>query len=75
LNPTSARFLSPGLTNIQHIRSTNKPEFKMKSMTRQFGKLTSKGQGDNAKVSVLIADYDDADKSLTKVGSIPMTQC
>ena len=28
----------------------------------------NKGAGDNAKVSVLIADYEDADKTLTKVG-------
>jgi hypothetical protein len=40
----------------------------MNSMHRQFGKLMSKGAGDNAKVSVLINDYEDADKMLTKVG-------
>jgi amphiphysin len=40
----------------------------MKSMNRQFGKLMGKGQGDTAKVSVLIADYEDADKTLNKVG-------
>jgi len=39
----------------------------MKSMNRQFGKLMGKGAGDNAKVSVLIADYEDADKTLTKI--------
>jgi amphiphysin len=43
-------------------------------MNRQFGKLMSKGQGDNAKVSVLIADYEHADKTLTKVGAIPLTR-
>jgi hypothetical protein len=42
----------------------------MNSMHRQFGKLMSKGPGDNAKVSVLIADYEDADKTLTKVGAM-----
>jgi len=40
----------------------------MNSMHRQFGKLMSKGPGDNAKVSVLLNDYEDADKALTKVG-------
>jgi amphiphysin len=40
----------------------------MNSMHRQFGKLMNKGKGDSAKVSVLISDYDDADKMLTKVG-------
>lgn len=42
----------------------------MNTMHRQFGKLMNKGPGDNAKVSVLIADYEDADKSLTKVGAM-----
>jgi amphiphysin len=42
----------------------------MNSMHRQFGKLMSKGPGDNAKVSVLIADYEDADKTLTKVSTV-----
>jgi amphiphysin len=40
----------------------------MKPMQRQFGKLMSKGPGDTAKVSVLLNDYEDADKMLTKVG-------
>lgn len=39
----------------------------MNSMHRQFGKLMSKGPGDSAKVSVLLNDYEDADKTLTKV--------
>lgn len=39
----------------------------MKPMQRQFGKLMSKGGGDTAKVSVLLNDYEDADKMLTKV--------
>lgn len=39
----------------------------MNSIHRQFGKLVSKGAGDNAKVSVLLSDYEDADKALTKV--------
>jgi amphiphysin len=37
-------------------------------MHRQVGRLTRKSPGDNAKVSVLLNDYEDADKSLTKVG-------
>ncbi|CAP60844.1 uncharacterized protein PODANS_1_21130 [Podospora anserina S mat+] len=36
----------------------------MQSMQRQFGKLLNKGPGDNAKVSVLLKDYEDADKVL-----------
>jgi amphiphysin len=40
----------------------------MKPMQRQFGKLMSKGAGDAAKVSVLLSDYEEADKSLMKVG-------
>jgi amphiphysin len=39
----------------------------MNSMQRQFGKLTHKGAGDDAKVSVLLQDFDEADKMLTKV--------
>lgn len=40
----------------------------MNSMHRQFAKLSSKGPGDKAQVAVLLNDYDDADKMLTKVG-------
>jgi amphiphysin len=36
-------------------------------MHRQFGKLMKKGGGDNANVSMLLNDYEDADKMLTKV--------
>jgi hypothetical protein len=36
-------------------------------MQRQFGKLMSKGPGDNAKVAVLLNDYEDADKMLAKI--------
>jgi hypothetical protein len=39
----------------------------MQSMQRQFGKLLNKGPGDNARVSVLLNDYEDADKVLAKV--------
>ena len=40
----------------------------MQSMQRQFNRLRTKGPGDNAKVSVLLSDYDDVDKVLVKVG-------
>jgi amphiphysin len=40
----------------------------MNTMHRQIGKLRKKGPGDNANVSVLLSDYDDADKMLAKVG-------
>ncbi|KAG4438335.1 hypothetical protein IFR05_006179 [Cadophora sp. M221] len=39
----------------------------MNSLHRQFGKLTHKGAGDKASVSVLLNDYEDADKMLTKI--------
>jgi hypothetical protein len=39
----------------------------MKSVNRQFGKLVTKGEGNTAKVSVLLNDYENADKTLTKV--------
>ncbi|KAH7312104.1 hypothetical protein BKA65DRAFT_518183 [Rhexocercosporidium sp. MPI-PUGE-AT-0058] len=39
----------------------------MNSLHRQFGRLTHKGAGDKASVSVLLNDYEDADKMLTKI--------
>ncbi|KAK4039579.1 hypothetical protein C8A01DRAFT_36451 [Parachaetomium inaequale] len=39
----------------------------MQSMQRQFGKLMSKGPGENAKVAVLLNDYEDADNVLAKI--------
>lgn len=39
----------------------------MQSMQRQFGKLRHKGAGDNAKVAMLLSDYEDADRVLAKV--------
>ena len=39
----------------------------MQSVSRQFGRLLRKGPGDNAKVSVLLSDYEDADKVLGQV--------
>ncbi|KAK3367165.1 hypothetical protein B0T24DRAFT_384452 [Lasiosphaeria ovina] len=39
----------------------------MQAVSRQFGKLWSKGPGDNAKFSVLINDYEDADKVLAQI--------
>lgn len=40
----------------------------MQSMQRQFGKLMRKGPGDNAKVSMILNDYEDADKVLAQAG-------
>ncbi|EON97038.1 putative sh3 domain signaling protein [Phaeoacremonium minimum UCRPA7] len=39
----------------------------MQSMQRQFGKLMNRGPGDNAKVSVLLNDYEDADRLLARI--------
>ncbi|KAL3418932.1 sh3 domain signaling protein [Phlyctema vagabunda] len=39
----------------------------MNTMHRQFAKLSTKGQGDNAKIGVLLNDFEDADKMLTKI--------
>ncbi len=39
-------------------------------MHRQFGKLMGKGAGDKASVSVILNDYEDVDKTLTKVGDL-----
>ncbi|KAK4133484.1 hypothetical protein BT67DRAFT_52060 [Trichocladium antarcticum] len=39
----------------------------MQSMQRQIGKLWNRGPGDNAKVSVLLNDYEDADKVLAQI--------
>lgn len=36
-------------------------------VTRKVGKLMGRGPGDNAKVSVLLNDYEDADRVLAKV--------
>lgn len=41
----------------------------MQNVQRKFGKIWNKGPGDNAKVSVLLNDYEDADKALAKVGN------
>lgn len=43
----------------------------MQSMQRKFGKLLNKAPGDNAKVSVVLNDYEDADKVLAKVDTPP----
>lgn len=42
----------------------------MQSMQRQFGKLMNRGPGDNAKVSVLLNDYEDADQLLARVSHL-----
>ncbi|KAF4625979.1 hypothetical protein G7Y89_g12184 [Cudoniella acicularis] len=39
----------------------------MNSMSRQFAKVRGKGGQDTAKVSVLLNDFEDADKMLTKI--------
>ncbi|KAK4150947.1 hypothetical protein C8A00DRAFT_45743 [Chaetomidium leptoderma] len=39
----------------------------MQSVQRQFGKLLNKGPGENAKVAVLLKDYEDADNVLAQV--------
>ncbi|RYP32158.1 hypothetical protein DL767_005394 [Monosporascus sp. MG133] len=39
----------------------------MQSMQRQFGKLLHKSPGDNAKVAMLLSDYEDADRVLAKI--------
>ncbi|KAF3019451.1 hypothetical protein E8E14_013635 [Neopestalotiopsis sp. 37M] len=39
----------------------------MQSMQRQFGKLMNKAPGDNAKVSAVLNDYEDADNVLQKI--------
>ena len=46
----------------------------MNSVQRQFGKLTHRGGGDDAKVSVLLQDYENGDKMLAKVSSHPTIQ-
>ncbi|KAI4594363.1 hypothetical protein KJ359_008387 [Pestalotiopsis sp. 9143b] len=39
----------------------------MQSMQRQFGKLMNKNPGDNAKVSAVLNDYEDADTVLQRI--------
>ncbi|KAL8312795.1 hypothetical protein RB597_005590 [Gaeumannomyces tritici] len=39
----------------------------MQSMQRSFGRLLNKAPGDNAKVSVMLSDFEDADKILLKI--------
>lgn len=39
----------------------------MQAMQRQLGRLTSRAPGDNAKVAVVLTDYEDADTVLAKV--------
>lgn len=42
----------------------------MNSMHRQIGKIRHKGPGDTAKVSVLLSDYEDANKMLNMVSCL-----
>ncbi|EHA46093.1 SH3 domain signaling protein [Pyricularia oryzae 70-15] len=39
----------------------------MQSVSRSWGKLVGKGPGDNAKVSLMLNDFEDADKVLVKL--------
>ena len=57
--------------NPDNVRRTSHPCARMQSVSRQFGKLMRKGPGDNAKVSVLLSDYEDADKVLAQVRHNP----
>lgn len=41
----------------------------MNTVTRTFGKLTHRSPGDNARVSVLLSDYEDIDGLLVKVSN------
>ncbi|KAK1830227.1 hypothetical protein QBC39DRAFT_354498 [Podospora conica] len=50
-----------------HAQEWSQHLFKMQSMQRQFGKLMRKGPGDNAKVSMILNDYEDADKVLAQI--------
>lgn len=43
----------------------------MQSVQRKFGRLLSKNPGDNAKVSVLLNDYEDADRILARASTFP----
>ncbi|KAI0506191.1 hypothetical protein F5B22DRAFT_625102 [Xylaria bambusicola] len=39
----------------------------MQSMQRQFGRMLHRSPGDNAKVAVLLSDYEDVDRVLAKI--------
>lgn len=39
----------------------------MERINKKFGRMMSKGPGDNAKVAIMLKEYDDADKMLAKV--------
>lgn len=41
----------------------------MQSVQRKFGRLLGRNPGDNAKVSVLLNDYEDADRILAKAST------
>jgi len=47
--------------------TSNSSTVTMNSINRQFGKLMIKGEGNSTKVSVLLNDYEEADKTLTKI--------
>lgn len=52
---------------IRVRRVSHSPAGKMQSMQRSFGRLMNKSPGTNAKVSVLLSEYEDADNVLAKV--------
>jgi len=56
-----------GSEAIGFIHRRSQDGLKMQSMQRQFGKLLNKGPGENAKVAVLLNDYEDADNVLAKI--------
>lgn len=39
----------------------------MSSISRQFGRLTTKGAGNDAKIQVLLEDFEQADKCLAQL--------
>ncbi|CRK21479.1 hypothetical protein BN1708_013136, partial [Verticillium longisporum] len=39
----------------------------MERINKKFGRMMSKGPGDNAKVAIMLKEYDDADKMLAKI--------
>lgn len=47
----------------------------MQSMSRRFGRMTTKSSADDSQIAVLLKDFDDADMLLGKVDNVtPMTR-
>lgn len=59
---SSLSLLSPGPSIDRSY-----PAITMNTVTRTFGKFIYRSPGDNARVSVLLKDYEDVDKLLAKV--------